>query len=392
MFEHVPTQNGIDVYLLSQVDGTVENKPILEQDEIAAIEAQAGQVAALFADFVGQAQASLDICIYDFRLVIGSVQATVVSAINEAAGRGVAVRIAYDRNQADDQDILKQFQGSGGDPAPVGTHVFLASAGFRPAVQLRPISEEAIDPGSQIMHNKYMIRDAGTDQASVWMGSANFTVDAWALQENNIVTLAGAQELAAGYGKDFADLWASQKIKDTGAGDSATVAVGGDQVRYGFAPGGGKEVEATIAAAITAATTRVRIASMVLSSELILTAIKDQIDAGLDVQGIYDSGETDQVRQTWKRFPSDAGKLALLDAVTGHLVAKQSAPFLKEHPDWAHNFMHNKIAVADDTIVTGSFNFSTNATRNAENIISTTDTGLAGQYAAYVDQLVARYR
>jgi phosphatidylserine/phosphatidylglycerophosphate/cardiolipin synthase-like enzyme len=131
---------------------------------------------------------------------------------------------------------------------------------------------------------------------------------------------------------------------------------------------------------------------MVLSSELILTAIKNQIDAGLDVQGVYDFGETDQVRQTWKRFPSDAGKLALLDAVTGHLVAKQSARFRKDHPDWAHNFMHNKIAVADDTIVTGSFNFSTNATRNAENIISTTDTGLAGQYVAYVDQLVARYR
>jgi len=59
MFEHVPAQNGIDVYLLSQIDGTVGNKPIAEQDSIAAIEAQASQVAALFADFAGQAQASL---------------------------------------------------------------------------------------------------------------------------------------------------------------------------------------------------------------------------------------------------------------------------------------------------------------------------------------------
>jgi phosphatidylserine/phosphatidylglycerophosphate/cardiolipin synthase-like enzyme len=162
-------------------------------------------------------------------------------------------------------------------------------------------------------------------------------------------------------------------------------------VQYGFAPGGGKAVEAAIAAAIGAATTRVRIASMVLSSELILTAIKNKIDAGIDVQGIYDFGETEQVRKTWERFPSDAGKLALLDAVTARLVAKQSAPFLKEHPDWAHNFMHNKVAVADDAIVTGSFNFSTNATRNAENIISTTDPGLASQYADYIDQIVARY-
>ena len=38
MFEHVAARGGIDVYLLSQIDGAVENKPIAEQDDLAAIE------------------------------------------------------------------------------------------------------------------------------------------------------------------------------------------------------------------------------------------------------------------------------------------------------------------------------------------------------------------
>jgi hypothetical protein len=47
--------------------------------------------------------------------------------------------------------------------------------------------------------------------------------------------------------------------------------------------------------------------------------------------------------------------------------------------------------VADGTIATGSFNFSTNATRNAENVLRISSADLATQYTAYVDGLVHRY-
>jgi phosphatidylserine/phosphatidylglycerophosphate/cardiolipin synthase-like enzyme len=56
-----------------------------------------------------------------------------------------------------------------------------------------------------------------------------------------------------------------------------------------------------------------------------------------------------------------------------------------------HNFMHNKVVVADGTSATGSFNFSANATRNAENVLRIDNSDLADQYAAYVDGLVQRY-
>ena len=37
--------------------------------------------------------------------------------------------------------------------------------------------------------------------------------------------------------------------------------------------------------------------------------------------------------------------------------------------------MHDKIVVADDTLVTGSFNFSANAARNAENVLAHPERG-----------------
>jgi phosphatidylserine/phosphatidylglycerophosphate/cardiolipin synthase-like enzyme len=63
-------------------------------------------------------------------------------------------------------------------------------------------------------------------------------------------------------------------------------------------------------------------------------------------------------------------------------------PFTTNGP---HNFMHNKVVVADDTVSTGSFNLSTNATRNAENVLRLASADLAEQYAACVDGLVQRY-
>jgi phosphatidylserine/phosphatidylglycerophosphate/cardiolipin synthase-like enzyme len=82
----------------------------------------------------------------------------------------------------------------------------------------------------------------------------------------------------------------------------------------------------------------------------------------------------------------------LLNEVIAHLVAKDSEKFDQQHPEFAHNFMHNKVAVADDRIATGSFNFSLNATRNAENVIAVSNGRIADGYAQYIEGLIDRYR
>jgi phosphatidylserine/phosphatidylglycerophosphate/cardiolipin synthase-like enzyme len=53
--------------------------------------------------------------------------------------------------------------------------------------------------------------------------------------------------------------------------------------------------------------------------------------------------------------------------------------------------MHNKVLVADDTVVTGSYNLSHSATENAENVLLIQDAELAERYSTSIDGLVHRY-
>jgi phosphatidylserine/phosphatidylglycerophosphate/cardiolipin synthase-like enzyme len=223
------------------------------------------------------------------------------------------------------------------------------------------------------------------------MGSANFTTDAWGIQDNNVLVISGAVDLAAAYEQDFDDLWSAQRLAGTGAGDAGSVTVNGTQIGYSFAPGEGIPTEEDIAGLIAGAATRIRVASMVISSGKILQALADRIAAGLDVAGIYDGPEMNNVVRDWQRAPSgspSAQHLALWETIAPRLRAKASEPFTAQGP---HNFMHNKVVVADGATATGSFNFSANATRNAENVLRIDDSDIADQYAAYIDGLVRRY-
>ena len=54
--------------------------------------------------------------------------------------------------------------------------------------------------------------------------------------------------------------------------------------------------------------------------------------------------------------------------------------------------MHNKLVLADDTVIMGSFNLSNHAMGNAENVLLIKDSKLAEQYETYLAALIARYR
>jgi phosphatidylserine/phosphatidylglycerophosphate/cardiolipin synthase-like enzyme len=53
--------------------------------------------------------------------------------------------------------------------------------------------------------------------------------------------------------------------------------------------------------------------------------------------------------------------------------------------------MHNKVLVIDDTVITGSYNFSRSAQFNAENILFLESPAIASIYSAYIDHLQAKY-
>ena len=107
--------------------------------------------------------------------------------------------------------------------------------------------------------------------------------------------------------------------------------------------------------------------------------------------GIYDGPQMDQVRRQWQDAHVGADKINTWDKVAGHLVRKNSLPYDRNKPQQPHNFMHNKLVIADDVVVTGSFNLSNHAMGNAENVLLIRDANIAAQYEAYVLQLMAKY-
>jgi hypothetical protein len=87
----------IQPYFLTQVVPDLDPAKVLDQQpELTAITGQALAVADVFTGFIAGARTSLDIAIYDFRLLPGELTDKIVGAVRDAAGRGVSVRLAYD--------------------------------------------------------------------------------------------------------------------------------------------------------------------------------------------------------------------------------------------------------------------------------------------------------
>jgi phosphatidylserine/phosphatidylglycerophosphate/cardiolipin synthase-like enzyme len=340
----------------------------------------AAQVAGLLCDFVAAATTSLHVAIYDFRLS-EALAPPVVQALRQRAAAGVEVHIAYDAGKPGHPAL------AGADPAPPGTAEFLRRH-LGSAVALKPITGG--DPHQpKLMHHKYMIRDGRTPGAALWTGSTNFTDDSFTLQENNVLRI-DSPALCAYYETDFSELWLRGDISTTGAHDTGSVQVGGTTVDVAFSPGEGRAIDLEVANRIRAARRRLRIASMLLTSGGILGALADVLHAGRvsDIGGIYDRTQMESVFEQWRGTPAD-WKRPLFEQVASKLACKCSTPYTPAAP---HDFMHNKVVVVDDTVITGSYNLSHSATENAENVLFVTDKDLADCYSATIERLAKRYR
>ena len=108
------------------------------------------------------------------------------------------------------------------------------------------------------------------------------------------------------------------------------------------------------------------------------------------VDGIYDRTQMGDVFQHWAQVPQNRWKIPALQEVISRagLVGKNSTPY---SPTARHNFMHNKILLVDDTVITGSYNFSRSAQFNAENILFIESAAAAEQYSFYIDHLLEKY-
>jgi phosphatidylserine/phosphatidylglycerophosphate/cardiolipin synthase-like enzyme len=324
-------------------------------------------VAQALQEFLAVANTSLDIALYDFALGPG-LEELIVDTIQEAARRGVAVRVAYNADYR--------------APIPVPPPPQLAPEDIeRLGLPTKPI------PGiPDLMHHKYVVRD----RASVWCGSTNWTDDSWSREENVIVTVDSA-ELARAFALNFEELWSRESVEDSGHVEPRPVHVDGVEVRPWFCPGFGDALSHRYAKAIGRAKRRVRICSPVITAAPILATLAQVIaDGKVDVAGAVDQTQIEEVEAQWGPTGVRSWKLPRLQQIvaSGRFAGKRSTPW---GPGTVHDYMHAKITVADDVVFIGSFNLSHSGEQNAENVLEIHDPALAERLAGFVDSVRARY-
>ncbi|HLW35028.1 MAG TPA: phosphatidylserine/phosphatidylglycerophosphate/cardiolipin synthase family protein [Chthoniobacterales bacterium] len=342
---------------------------------LAQGEQSAASVMDRLVTFIRGATRSLDFAVYDMRLS-DPLKATLSAALRERAAAGVEIRICFDGDKP-----LTPNLAAGQDPAPAGTSACVQSLGY----SWKKIA------GMKLMHNKFVVRDG----ASIWTGSTNLTDDAFTLMENNIVII-DSKVLAGYYVEEFEQLWQRENFDNTGNIRTMVTPVtfGGQpgDARVMFSPGCGQEIDAEIARRVRESKRRVRICSLLINSGTLISELGNLLGRGnVNVDGIYDRTQMADVYKQWQEVPSNRWKIpALREIVTrANLAGKNSTPYT---PTSIHDFMHNKVLVIDDTVITGSYNFSRSAEFNAENILFIDSASLAETYSAYIDHLIQKYR
>lgn len=329
---------------------------------------------ARVADFIRAANHTLDIAVYDMRFS-ERLRAQLAAALDERARAGVQIRICFDGDKPVEPNLAQ-----GQDPAPAGTSAFVQSLGY----PWRRIA------GMKLMHSKFIVRD----RESVWTGSTNMTNDAFTLMENNVVAI-DSPALAASYAEDFQELWEKENFENTGKirTEPVPLTFNGQRAtaRVMFSPGRGLEIDTEIARRVHAAQRRVRICSLLINSGTLIGELVNLLRAGrIAVDGIYDRTQMAEVYTQWQEVPSNHWKISALQEVVtrAHLAGKNSTPY---SPTSRHDFMHNKVLIIDDTVITGSYNFSRSAQFNAENILFIESAALAQTYSDYIDHLKLKY-
>ncbi|HEV2686328.1 MAG TPA: phospholipase D-like domain-containing protein [Actinomycetota bacterium] len=332
----------------------------------------ADAIASRISSFIDGAQKSLDVAIYDLRLE-DSPSTTLLAAFQAAVKRGVAVRLMFNQDHAMAIPV---------PPPPEIDWAFvdqLKSSG----VQVKPV------PGiPDLMHHKYAVRDG----ADVLTGSTNWTNDSWTREENVIVTIESA-EIARDYALNFEGLWDKPVVATSGRLSTPWFQLAdGTRVRPYFCPGRSLKLVHSMSRSIASAEKRLRICSPVITSGPILGTLAETVEQGkkIDIGGVYDATQMDEVEHQWGTQAGAAWKIAAFHSITAaiHFGGKRSTPYAKGS---VHDFMHAKMLVADDYVYVGSFNLSHSGESNAENVIQLENANVADMCVAYIDQVAARY-
>ncbi len=253
-------------------------------------------------------------------------------------------------------------------------------------VQIKPVSGVP-----DLMHHKHVVRDVGTAQAMLVSGSTNWTNDSWTREENVVLTIASG-DLANAYHANFEELWQKPVVALSGRISAGWSSLSdGTEVRPYFCPGRADKLVHAMARSISTAQKRIRICSPVITSGPILGTLAEVAEhPGVDISGVYDATQMDEVQRQWATQPTATWKATAFHSIVAAIRfgAKRSTPYAK---GTVHDFMHAKLLVADDYVYAGSFNLSHSGEMNAENVIQIHSPSVAETCASYIDRVAARY-
>jgi phosphatidylserine/phosphatidylglycerophosphate/cardiolipin synthase-like enzyme len=336
--------------------------PDLEVEFLTDGDRSPASVADELSAFVAEAERSLHVAIYDFDAAAPGAS-RVARAMEEAAGRGVQVRVVFNLERRPPHPPRPPK----GDPGVIDG-LDVPTRGVR---------------GDQgLMHHKYVVRDG----ADVWTGSLNWTDDAFSREENVIVRVR-SQAIAQAFELNFQSLWNRQHVEGS-VTPSVVDHVDGTSVHAMFSPEE-PPIAHLIAERLGSATRRIRILTPVLTSGPILGTLAEFAGrTSFDLSGAYDWTQMQDVQAQWLTVPPNHWKLQAWSVIEPRLSGKRSTPY---GPGSVHDYMHAKVVVADGEVLTGSYNCSRGGNDNAENVLRIDGSEMADRFAQYADQVTARY-
>ncbi|MBI3158083.1 MAG: DUF1669 domain-containing protein [Chloroflexi bacterium] len=208
-----------------------------------------------------------------------------------------------------------------------------------------------------LMHHKFVVIDG----FQVWTGSMNFTL-ASAYRSNNNLLHIDSTRLAENYAHEFEEMFTDDLFGSSSARADTPhplVALDGVDIENYFSPDDG--VEARIVELINAARQSVYILAFSFTSDPIGAALQLAQARGLEVAGVLDR---DQAGNQGGEYLTllEAGIDLRLDGIPGD--------------------MHHKVIILDEeTVITGSFNFSRSAEEtNDENVLVIHSAVIAARY------------
>jgi phosphatidylserine/phosphatidylglycerophosphate/cardiolipin synthase-like enzyme len=288
-----------------------------------------GSIPEKLIEYIDAAQSTIHIAAFEFDLT------PVAEALIRANERGVEVQWVTDDEYGIEED---------------------KADGLRLFPKMEKAGIKVRDDGRQaLMHNKFWI----FDEETVWTGSTNITVNGNFRNNNNVLVLH-SPDVAAIYETEFTEMWK----KDFGPTSPSSVRLQATQinrtpVQILFAPE--DKVISRLIPLVEGAQDSIYFMAFSFTHGDLGAAMLARAEAGVDVMGIFETRASETEH-------SELSTLFCADVP----VRQDGNP---------GTFHHKVIVIDEETVITGSLNFSVNADEsNDENVVIITSRSIADQY------------